>query len=104
MNKINNSQRVRRIVMKPTAITKCVIGGDWYRNNLTIIFCASESYPDYMQVNEWVMKNIDGKELNIEDVAYMIYNMLEREFKPISLRVIDVVKGCKTHFDVVVEI
>jgi hypothetical protein len=48
------------------------------------------------------MKEIDGKELNIEDVVDIIYNMLQSNYKPKSLTVTDYIENCKTHFDVVV--
>lgn len=103
MNGIENTQSITEIVMKPTAITKCEIGQDWYTNRFEIYFYPLKEYPDYMIVNEWIMKNIDGKELNIEDVVDLIYRYLEETYQPRALRVRNHVEGCKTHFDVIVE-
>lgn len=100
MEKLKNTQEITKIIMKPVAFTKCAIGGDWYKNELLIEFVPDEYYPDYMQVNEYVMKEIDGKELNIEDVVNMIYEKIKDEYYPASLKVTDYIKGCKTHFDV----
>lgn len=102
MTKIENKQKIDLIIMKPIAYTKCAIGQDWYKNSLEITFCPNNCYPDYMEVNEWVMKEIDGKELNIEDVVDLVYNYIKNEYDPLDLTVRNDIAGCKTHFDVVV--
>lgn len=102
MNKISNTQSIKEIVMKPTAYTKCVIGQDWYKNKLEITFIPKLYYPDYMEVNAWIMENIDGKELNIEDVVAKIYAFLMDNYSPTALQVVDNIEDCKTHFDVTV--
>lgn len=103
MKKIENNQRIAKITMKPTAYTKCEIGQDWYKNELEIIFQPRKCYPDYMEVNEWIMKNIDGQEMNIEDVVSRVWEYLANTYEPMVLIVRDYIKGCKTHFDVIVE-
>ena len=102
MDRLKNTQNISLIIMKPVAQTKCKIGQDWYTNELEISFAPADSYPDYMQVNEWIAKNIDGRELNIEDVVNMLYEMLEQNFHPVHLSVTNNIKNCKTHFDVIV--
>lgn len=102
MTKLENTQDIRLIVMKPTAHTKCVIGGDWYTNRLEINFVPGDYYPDYMEVQDWIMENIDGKALNIEDVVDQIERMLREEYCPADLEIANYIEGCKTHFDVVV--
>ena len=102
MTRIENTQAIRVIVMKPTAITKCKIGQDWYKNELEIKMMPDRYYPDYMEVEKWIMENIDGKELNIEDVVDMIYTYI-KSYGPLAVNVIDRVTGNKVHFDVVVE-
>ncbi len=103
MTKIDNFQQIEEIRMYPRAFTKCEIGGDWYENDLEIVMRPSDCYPDYMEVQDWVMKNIDGKTLNIEDVVNDIYEFIDTEYHPYSVNVIDSIKGCKTHFDVIVK-
>lgn len=103
MTRLKNEQGINKIIMKPVAYTKCEIGQDWYRNELLIVFEPDGYYPDYMEVNEWVMAEIDGKEYNIEDVVNKIYNFLKTEYKPNGLKVRDNIINCKTHFDVIVE-
>lgn len=103
MNKIKNTQKINKITMKPVAYTKCAIGQDWYKNELEIVFVPALYYPDYIEVNEWIMENIDGKELNIEDVNDHIYKFLTEEYHPQSLTIKNSIVGCKTHFDVIVE-
>lgn len=100
---IENNEKIMKITMKPTAVTKCKIGQDWYQNALEIEFYPGETYPDYMQVEAWIMDNIDGEELNIEEVVDKIYNYLDETYKPHKLTVRDFVTGNKVHFDVIVE-
>jgi len=103
MEKLSNTQGITRINMNPIAYTKCKIGQDWYKNEIEIVFVPDKSYPDYMEINEYIMREIDGKELNIEDVVNMIYEKIKEEYEPKSLRVTNYINNCKTHFDVVVE-
>lgn len=103
MNKIKNTQKIKKITMKPVAYTKCAIGQDWYKNELEIVFVPALYYPDYIEVSKWIMEHIDGKELNIEDVNDYIYKFLNEEYQPQSLTIKNSIVGCKTHFDVIVE-
>jgi len=102
MTKLENKQGIKEITMMPTAYTKCAIGQDWYKNEMVIHFAPGEYYPDYMDVNKWIMEEIDGKEFNIEDVVEEIYNFL-LYYEPKELSIEDHIKGCKTHFDVIVK-
>lgn len=97
--KIENKENVTKIVMKPTAYVKCRIGQDWYKCEFCVTFIPGTGYPDYMQINEFVMKNIDGKELNIEEAARVLYDHLSI-YCPKYLQVRNHIAGCKTHFDV----
>lgn len=100
---IKNVEEIKRIIMKPTAITLCDIGNDWYQNRLEIEFVPDAVYPDYMQVQAWIMEHVDGKRLNIEQVVYMVYKYLLDTYQPKELHIKDIVLGNKTHFDVIVE-
>lgn len=99
MTKIENKEKVSRIVMKPTAVAKCKIGQDWYKMAFEVEFIPGNCYPDYIEVNDFIMEHIDGKELNIEEAARIIYDLLSI-YNPISLTVTNHISGCKTHFDV----
>lgn len=102
MLQIKNTQKITHIKMNPIAFAKCEIGGDWYKNELEIDFVPEECYPDYTYVQEWIMTNIDGKTLNIEDVVERVYNFVKETYAPARLKVIDTVNGCRTHFNVIV--
>jgi len=100
---IKNIQSIKKIVMKPTAITKCQIGQDWYKHEFVIEFVPDNFYPDYMEEESWIMNNIDGKELNIEDAVDVLYKHLEELYAPKELHIIDNIIGNKVHFDVIAE-
>lgn len=100
--KIENTQNISKIIMKPWTIFKCQIGQDWFKNNLTIEFVPDKCYPDYMDVVEYMKDEIDGAEMNIEDMLDKVYTWLNETYSPKSLKITDTVIGSKTHFDVTV--
>jgi len=102
MKRILNTQGIKTIKMYPVALTQCEIGGDWYTNRLEITLTPNEYYPDYTEVQEEIMKKVDGKTLNIEDVVMAVYDMMTF-FSPLKIHITDTVENCKTHFNVVVE-
>lgn len=102
MERLKNDQGITKIVMKPVAFTKCIIGQDWFKNDLEVEMIPGDCYPDYMQIQGFVMDQIDGHELNIEDVVDILYDMIKTEFHPAYLKVTDYIRGSKTHFDVIV--
>lgn len=100
---IPNKEEVRCINMKPKACIKCGLGKDWYYCNFETAFVVNEHYPDYMEVQDFVRNEIDGKTLNIEEAAKKLLNFL-RQYKPNAVSVTAIVTNCKTHFDVVVTV
>lgn len=103
MNKIPNKENIQEITMHPSACVKCQIGQDWYKIDFTVYFTPDHCYPDYMEVQAYIMEQIDGKELNIEQAARMLYDHL-REYNPKELLVTADIMGNKVHFDVSVTI
>lgn len=104
VTKIENKENVKEIKMYPTACVKCKIGKDWYSCKFEVFFCPNTCYPDYMQVDQFVQTEIDGKELNIEEAAKLLYDYLKTNYEPWYLRVSNHVTGCKVHFDVLVTV
>ena len=100
MNKIPNSQGINCIIMRPKVIAKCKLGQDWFMNDLEIRFIPDSCYPDYMEIESYIMTKIDGKELNIEEVVEILYDMLMDEYSPKNLQVVNNVHSAKTHFSV----
>lgn len=100
MNRIPNKENVTGITMYPQAHTFCRIGQDWFVNRFEVHFLPADFYPDYMEVNSFIQKNIEGKEMNIEEAAKTLYDFLKEEYTPKNIWVIDHVRDCNTHFDV----
>lgn len=103
MKKLENIEKVKRIIMRPTACVKCQIGQDWYQCEFEVDFIPDEYYPDYMEVESFVIREIDGKELNIEQAAKILKDHL-LQYEPKQITVTNHIHGCKTHFDVDVTI
>lgn len=99
MTKIENKEGVKEITLRPVAFVKCKIGQDWYKCEFEAVFIPGPFYPDYMEVNAFVMSEIDGQEMNIEEAAKVLYEHL-MQYKPKELKVVNHIHGCKTHFDV----
>ena len=100
--RLANKEGITMIEMHPSAICRCKIGRDLYTNKFTAWFTPGKCYPDYMDVNEWVLKNIDSKDLNIEEAVDLLFGYLMEEYSPVSLTVETRVEDVKTHFPVVV--
>lgn len=101
LTRLENKERISEIIMEPTACTKCRIGQDWFQHEFTVFFTPGKYYPDYMQVEAWIMKYIDGQELNIEEAVDLLYEFL-LNYEPASLSITDDISGSKVHFDVTV--
>lgn len=99
MNKIPNNENVTKIVMRPIAYTKCKIGQDWFLNKFEVIFEPDEYYPDYMEVNQFILENIEGQEMNIEHAAQCLCNYL-KQYNPKRVQVVNHISDCNTHFNV----
>lgn len=99
MTFLENKEEISLIIMEPTAVSMCKIGGDWYKHKFCIEFEPGDIYPDYIEVSEYIMKMIDGKPLNIEEAVDIVYKHLQT-YQPKSLSVADSITGCKTHFNV----
>lgn len=101
--KLQNVEKVKKITMYPVAHTLCAIGQDFYKYEFEVEFIVGNYYPDYMDVEKWVMENLDGKELNIEQGMRLFYDWLVASYEPKGLNLIANVKDAKTHFAVKVE-
>ena len=101
--KLENKEKVKKITMYPVAHTLCAIGQDFYKYEFKVEFEVGNYYPDYMDVEKWVMNNLDGKELNIEQGMRLFYDWLVESYDPLNLKLTAVVKDAKTHFPVEVE-
>ncbi len=102
MNRLENKEKIDRIEMRPTACVKCAIGQDWYQCHFNVTFVPNEYYPDYMDVEQYIMEEIDGHELNIEEAVNKLFAFLKNIYEPKHLSVECDVRGCKVHFDVLV--
>lgn len=100
VKRLGNNENVTMIVMHPTACVKCQIGQDWYKCEFEVDFVPDGCYPDYMEVAQFVADSIEGRELNIEHAAKILYDFLKETYEPNSLSVCNHIRGCKTHFDV----
>lgn len=101
--KLNNSQKITKIVMHPFADCLCAIGQDWYHIDFDVIFIPDKHYPDYMDISRFVSTSISGKEMNIEDAVDCLGSMLYSNYEPLALTIRANIKKSTTHFPVEVE-
>lgn len=100
MTRIENKEGVSKIVMRPIVYCLCDLGGDWYSLEIEIEMKPVGAYPDYMEVQDFLMRCVDGKRLNIEEALLITKKELEIWFPDAEIVVKGVVKNAKTHFDV----
>ena len=66
---IENKQKIKKIIMKPTASCFCPLGQDWYKIDFNISFMPKDFYPDYCDVQNFISNNINKQQLTIEEAA-----------------------------------
>ena len=102
--KLQNKQKVSRIVMKPKAVCFCPLGDDWYTNEFRVDFIPLDYFPDYCDVEKYLDENVRGKSLIIEDATKMLYDFLKDEYEPDYLEVTSYVNDVTSHSPVEVTI
>lgn len=73
---IENKEKVRYIEMYPKARCFCPIGKAWYTNEFKASFFPNEYYLDYLDVENFINKEIEGKSLTIEEACKKLYDYL----------------------------
>lgn len=85
---VNNKElNISKIHISPNAKCFCPIGKDWYTNMFTIEMVPDNIIPDYVEVDEFVQKSINGKDLLIEQAVNTLYNFMKETYQPKSLKV-----------------
>ena len=100
--KIKNRQNIKQIIMKPTVSCFCPLGQDWYKIDFDISFIPRDFYPDYCDVQNYILNNINKQQLTIEEAIDIIYNYLQKEYLPENLTVQANVNIVQSHFHVIV--
>ena len=100
--KIKNKQNIKQIIMKPTVSCFCPLGQDWYKIDFDISFIPRDFYPDYCEVQNYILNNINKQQLTIEEAVDIIYDYLQKEYLPEDLTVQANVNIVQSHFPVIV--
>ena len=100
--KILNKQNIKKIIMKPSASCFCPLGQDWYRIDFNIEFIPKNYYPDYCDVQTFILNNINKKELTIENAVDILYNYFQIEYSPENITIQANVNIVQSHFPVIV--
>lgn len=98
-----NTQGITKIIFEPkTTHNFCPLGQLYcdelekqgqprmlphYTNHFRITFVPGEVVCDYIDVEKWIAKNINDKELIIEDAVSMLYDYVMETYKPEKLLV-----------------
>lgn len=100
MARFENKQGITDITMEKKIHNFCTIGKDWYTNNIDMYIEPDKLIPDYIEIDE-ALKELEGKELIIEDVVAAVVEIL-KEYEPSYIRVVSKVNDA-THLPVTVE-
>lgn len=100
MARFENKQNISNITLFKKLHNFCILGKDWYTNNLTIIMEPGEIIPDYVEIEAEINK-LESQELIIEDVVNLVFEIVN-SYNPKRIKVISEVDDA-THLKVKVE-
>lgn len=84
---IENRYKVRKLIYKACAHVYCPLGKDWGVVDITAEIFPSEYLPDYLDIDEYIKKEIEGSEHITEEVGYMVYDFIVEQIKPAAVYV-----------------
>lgn len=100
--KILNKQKIKQIIMKPSASCFCPLGQDWYKIDFTINFIPKDYYPDYCDIQLFISQNINKQQLTIEDAIDILYKHLQEKYLPENITIEANINIVQSHFPVIV--
>lgn len=77
--KQENKEKVISINYRPVARCYCPLGEDEYTNYFDISIYPKDHYPDYLDIDSFIQKNIEGKTFTIEQACYCLREYLVDE-------------------------
>ena len=103
MGMFKNTQKITKIIFEPkTTHNFCPLGQLYcdelekngspkmlphYTNHFRITFIPGEFVCDYIDVEKWIVANINDKNLIIEDAVTVLYDYVNETYKPTYLKV-----------------
>ena len=77
----------------------CPIGKVWYTGNYDVTFIPDQIIPDYIEIQDWVDKNLSTHELTIEQSCANLREYLNKYYNPHYVNIICNVNDA-AHFEV----
>ena len=65
----------------------CPLGPNYYRATINVEMELGEVIVDFLDLEDYFKKELNGKDLTSEDLVVEIYNKLDEVFKPMHLKV-----------------
>lgn len=87
MASFKNEQGITKITMTKRTHNYCPLGKDWYCNDLTIEVIPDSIIPDYIDIDNTIKNDIEGKNFIIEDVVSKIVDII-KEYSPKYIKVV----------------
>ena len=84
---IENKNKISEIILKGKSHNFCPIGQSHYTNQYVVEMFPDKVIPDYLDVQEFIRKEINDKELIIEDCVSMLFNHISITYNPKFLKV-----------------
>lgn len=84
MAAFDNTMGITKIEFQCRTRNYCPLGEDMYTNQFTVVFIPSGQIPDYVDIQNDINNNVDGKDMTVEDAVEAVYNIVDR-FKPEKL-------------------
>ena len=97
-----NEQQIAKIVAKGHSHNFCPLGNAHYTNQFTIELRPNEIIPDYLEIKDFIAKELNDKALIIEDAVAILFDYVMDTFQPFYLKVSSLVTDA-AHPEVLVE-
>ena len=72
-----NKYGISRITLIKKIHCYCRLGGDWYTNQLQIVFNPGDEIPDYVYLDKAIEESCERQDLIIEEVIDKIYHIIK---------------------------
>lgn len=85
--KVENKYKVHRLEYNASAFVFCPLGKDWGRVEIKAEIYPAAWLPDYVDVDNFIVENLEGSTHITEEVGYLVFDFLVKMLEPVDLRV-----------------
>lgn len=103
MNTFPNDYGIGLTHFKTETTVFCPIGKDYYKADIEVWVTGQKRIVDFLDINDFCVKELNGKVLSHEELTAVVFQEMEREFQPEHLKVSVVTEAALKWCDTVIE-